>query len=147
MSGTGKSSVIRALVALGHKAVDADEDLTEPLADGRQRWREDAVQQLLDEDDALVLFLAGCEDNMFRFWSRFDEVILLSAPVDTLVQRLATRTTNPYGKTPGELNRVLLDTEMFEPELRKIASHEVVTTAPLDDVVQEVLRLAGVARG
>ena len=37
MSGTGKSSVIRALSARGFKAVDTDDGWCEPLPDGRQR--------------------------------------------------------------------------------------------------------------
>ena len=60
MSGTGKTSVIRALEARGFKAVDTDDGWCEPLPDGRQRWREDAIGQLLDTEDADVLFVAGC---------------------------------------------------------------------------------------
>ena len=63
MSGTGKSSVIEALAARGYKAVDTDDGWCEPLADGRQRWREDAIEQLLAVEDAEVLFVAGCEEN------------------------------------------------------------------------------------
>jgi predicted GTPase len=72
MSGTGKSSVVAALAAWGHKAVDADDGWCEPLPDGRQRWREDAIERLLDTEDAEVLFLAGCEENQVRFHPRFD---------------------------------------------------------------------------
>jgi hypothetical protein len=67
MSGTGKSSVIQALSARGFKAVDTDDGWCEPLPDGRQRWREDAIGQLLDTEDAGVLFVAGCEENQVRF--------------------------------------------------------------------------------
>ena len=40
MSGAGKSSVVRELVARGYKAVDTDDGWCEPLPDGRQQWRE-----------------------------------------------------------------------------------------------------------
>jgi hypothetical protein len=43
MSGTGKSAVIRELVARGHKAVDTDDGWCELGRDGRQMWREDAM--------------------------------------------------------------------------------------------------------
>jgi len=59
MSGTGMSSVIHALSACGFKAVDPDDGWCEPLPDGRQRWREDAIGRLLDTEDADVLFIAG----------------------------------------------------------------------------------------
>ena len=142
MSGAGKSSVVRALVARGYKAIDADDGWCEPQPDGRQRWREDAIGQLLDTEDADVLFIAGCEENQARFHPRFDLIILLSAPAEVLVERLASRTTNPFGKSPGDLDRVLDDLRAVEPLLRTVADQEIRTTKPLSDVVTEVLRLA-----
>jgi len=142
MSGTGKSSVIHALAARGYKAIDADEGWCEPLPDGRQRWREDAIEQLLDTHDAGVMFIAGCEENQVRFHPRFDLIILLSAPAEVLVGRLASRANNPFGKSPAELERVLDDLRAVEPLLRRAADHEIRTTMPLSDVVTEVLRLA-----
>ena len=142
MSGTGKSSVIGALSARGFKAVDTDDGWCEPLPDGRQRWREDAISQLLDTEDAGLLFVAGCEENQVRFHPRFDLIILLSAPVDVLTQRLASRTANSFGRAPGELERVLDDVQVVEPLLRKAAAHEIRTTMPLDEVVAAVLHLA-----
>ena len=141
MSGTGKSSIVRELAARGYKAVDTDDGWSEPLPDGRQRWREDAIGRLLDTEDADVLFLAGCEENQAQFHPRFDHIVLLSAPVETLLERVATRTGNPYGKSPDDLSRILDDLENVEPLLRRVADHEIRTTAPLDEVVEDVLRL------
>ena len=115
----------------------------EPLPDGRLRWREEAIGRLLDTEDVDILFVAGCEENQVIFHSRFDHIILLSAPVETLVCRLATRTTNSFGKAPEELARVLADVATVEPLLRRAATAEVRTTAPLADVVHEVLALCG----
>jgi dephospho-CoA kinase len=141
MSGTGKSSVVRALVASGYKAVDTDDGWCEPLPDGRQQWREDAIAALLASEDTDVLFLAGCEENQVRFHPEFDRIILLSAPPDVLLDRLAARTSNSFGKAPGELGRILDDLAAIEPLLRRAADHEVCTTMPLRDVVAAVLRL------
>ena len=143
MSGTGKSSVIGALAARGYKAVDTDDGWCETLPDGRQRWREEAVEQLLAIEDADVLFVAGCEENQVRFHPRFDVIILLSAPAEILAERLASRTSNSYGKTPGELRRVFDDLQVVEPLLRNAADYEISTTMPLNDVVTAVLRLIG----
>ena len=142
MSGTGKSSVIRALAARGYKAIDTDDGWSQPLPDGRQQWREDAIAQLLATEDTGVLFIAGCEENQVQFHPQFDIIILLSAPPETLTERLARRTSNTYGKTPQELSRVLADLRNVEPLLRQVADHEVRTTMPLDDVVTAILRLA-----
>ena len=143
MSGTGKSSVVRALAARGYKAVDTDDGWTRPLPDGRQLWREDAIAALLVTEDADVLFVAGCEENQVQFHPQFDHIVLLSAPPETLLQRLASRTGNPYGKVPEERQRVLDDQQAVEPRLRRVADHEVRTTMPLDDVVTTILRLVG----
>ena len=57
-----------------------------------------------------------------------------------IVERLATRTNNPYGKDPEELAQVLGYVETVEPLLRRGASLEVDTSVPLDQVVETILR-------
>jgi shikimate kinase len=141
MSGTGKSSVVRELTARGYKAVDTDDGWCEPLPDGRQQWREDAVERLLDTEDADVLFVAGCEENQVRFHPRFDHIVLLSAPLETLLERLATRTENPYGKAPEERRRFLEDVQTVEPLLRQVATAEIHTTTTLNEVVSTILEI------
>lgn len=79
--------------------------------------------------------------DQVRFHAQFDHIVLLSAPLETLVERLATRTDNPFGKAPEELRRILDDVETIEPLLRRVAAHEVRTTMPLNEVVTTVLRL------
>jgi dephospho-CoA kinase len=143
MSGTGKSAVVRALAARGFKAVDTDDGWSEPQPDGRQQWREDAIAGLLATEDAPVLFVAGCEENQVRFHAQFDHIVLLSAPAEILAGRLATRTGNPYGKAPGELDRILADLDSVEPLLRQVADYEIQTTMPVDEVVATILRLVG----
>lgn len=139
MSGTGKSTVVRALVARGIHAVDADDGLCEPTPDGRQRLREDAVEALLEAARDAPLVLAACEENQVRFQPRFDAIVLLSAPADVLVERLAARTTNPFGSRPGEVERILADLREIEPLLRRVAHREIDATAPLEAVVDAVL--------
>ena len=140
MSGTGKSSVIRELVNRGYKAIDTDDGWSEPQPDGRQQWREDAIQALPGTEEADVLFVAGCGENQVKFHAQFDRIVLLRAPLETMIERMATRTNSPYGKDPEEFRRFLEDVETVEPLLRHVAHHEVRTTAPLDEVVASVLR-------
>lgn len=156
MSGTGKSTVIRELAARGYAAVDTDygglselvsvpEDEPTGLDPGQDWvWDEDRIQALLSSDID-VLFLGGCSPNQGRFYPQLDHVILLTAPVAVLVERLANRTNNPYGKRPEEVARTLSLQQTVEPLLRRGASHEIDTSAPLDEVVVEVLRCVGLA--
>jgi len=139
MSGVGKSSVIAELRARGFRAVDTDEGWCEPLPDGRQQWRESAVRELLDSDDTDVLFVAGCEENQVVFYPQFDHVVLLSAPLGVLAERLALRTNNPYGKSAEDWRRVVADVEAVEPLLRRGADHEVMADVALEEVVSAVL--------
>lgn len=156
LSGTGKSTVIRRLAALGYRAVDADTDewsrwtddvrtpaeLGPPVEPGRDWvWREDRIQRLLSAGDAGVLFVGGCAENMSQFYPQFDRIILLSAPPEIIVQRLATRTGNPYGKRPDQVRRVLDQVQTIEPLLRERADFEIDTSIPVDQVVDAVLRL------
>ena len=88
-----------------------------------------------------MLFLSGCAPNQGRFYPQFDHIVLLTAPAAVLVARLATRATNPYGKHPDEVARVLALQQTVEPLLRGGAGLVVDTSAPLDQVVATVLRL------
>jgi shikimate kinase len=143
MSGTGKSTVIAALAARGFTAVDLDAPgWSEYGPDGDWIWCEGRVQDLLSAEDDDILFVSGCAENQVRFHPQFDQIILLSAPAEVLIERLRTRTNNAYGKHPDELAAVLRYLETVEPRLRRVAGHEVDATAPLDEVVATVLRLA-----
>ena len=142
MSGAGKSTVIGALRARGYRAVDMDEPgWSEYTPDGDWVWREDRVHDLLSQGDSEALFVSGCASNQGKFYRQFDEIVLLSAPAEVLIERLATRTNNPYGKHPDELAATLYNLETIEPLLRRSAGHEIDTRAPLDQVVATVLRL------
>jgi dephospho-CoA kinase len=145
MSGTGKSSVIRALAARGLKAIDTDwnPEWESVGTDGDEWvWREDRIRLLLDEEDADALFLSACVANQGKFYDRFDQVILLSAPESITVQRLADRTDNPYGKRPEEMVDVLHYKATVEPMLRKAASAEIDTNIPLAEVVSKILEIS-----
>jgi shikimate kinase len=148
MSGTGKSTVIRSLQELGHRAVDFDtpEWSEHRLVDGERDWvwREDRVAALLQSHRDGALFVSGCAINQRLFYPQLDEIVLLSAPWQVLKDRLETRTTNTYGKTPEEIALIQHHIATVEPLLRRIATFEVDTAAPLDDVVKIVLRLTGV---
>ena len=141
MSGTGKSSVICALAARGYKAIDTDYGWSEHGPDGDWVWSENRIQQLLSTEDSDVLFLCGCATNQGKFHPQFDHIILLSAPAAVIVERLRTRTNNPYGQDPKELAETLGYLQTVEPLLRRGASHEIDTSIPLDQVVERVLQI------
>jgi shikimate kinase len=144
MSGTGKSTVLAELARRGHRVVDTDddgwsEDVLLPDGSGVERlWREDRMTSLLSEDGDGVLFVSGCTSNQGKFYQRFDAVVLLTGPSEVLLERIAQRTSNPFGKDPAELDRILMDIATVEPLLRRMASVEVSTDRPIREVVEAV---------
>lgn len=144
MSGVGKSTLVEELEARGYRAVDIDQpEWSEHAPDGDWVWREDRVRKLLAAGDGAWLFVSGCAENQVKFHSRFDYIVLLSAPKDVVVGRLATRTNNPYGKRPEEVAEVLGYLDTVEPRLRRVASHEVDTSVLVGEVAERVLQLVG----
>src|SRR5687767_12702771 len=107
MSGVGKSTVLDRLASRGYRVVDTDrggwqECVPRPGGAGAEpQWREDLVDALIGEHERSgePLFIAGTVWNQGRFRARFDEVVLLSAPLAVMLDRVAARDTNPFGKT------------------------------------------------
>jgi shikimate kinase len=152
MSGTGKSSVIQELVARGYRAHDLDTpewsewidaDPSDVLTPARGKdwvWREDRVRALLSEPDDGTLFISGCAENMGQLFPLIDAVILLSAPVATIMQRLRTRSPGSYGSVAEERRKVIDLISTIEPLLRKSADYEIDTERPIQATVDEILR-------
>ena len=85
--------------------------------------------------------------NQSTFYDRFDAVVLLSAPTDVLLDRIARRTTNDYGKTPLERAMILADVAEVEPLLRKGCTHELDASRPLDEIVEDLIAIRGAPDG
>ena len=143
MSGTGKSSALVELGRLGFEVVDTDDPGWTDWSDteGGYVWREDRIESLLAADTGAALFVSGKVSNQGKFYSRFDAVVLLSAPVDVLLVRIENRTTNSYGRNPEERELFLQDLAEVEPLLRRSCTHELDATQPLDRVVRQLAEL------
>lgn len=147
MSGTGKSACLEVLGSRGFHVVDTDSDewstwVTDADGSPDWIWREEAVASLLDRYVHGQLFVAGCRTNQGTFYSRFDQVVLLSAPAEVLLERVRHRSNNPYGKSDDERREILHYIHEVEPRLRATATVEIDATGPLIDVVSQLERLA-----
>jgi shikimate kinase len=144
MSGTGKSKVLAELSRRGNQVVDTDDpgwivefktpDGPEPM------WDLDRMVELLDGHRVGWLFVAGCAANQRALYDRFDAVVLLTAPVDVVLARVAQR-VNPFGSVLQDRHKIVSDLAAYEPVLRAGADHEIMTTVPVAEVV-EVERIA-----
>jgi shikimate kinase len=153
MSGTGKSAVIRELGARGYRALDLDtpewshwvdaapSDGLTPAEGQDWVWREDRVRDLLSTPRDGPLFISGCAENMGRLFPLIETVILLSAPVDTIMARLTVRSAGSYGSTAEERRKVVELIATVEPLLRQAAHYEIDTGGPVPATVDAILRL------
>ncbi len=147
MSGTGKSTALKLLGERGYQVVDTDSDAWSEwvtLPDGSLDWvwREDAIRKLLEERGPGSLFVAGCKTNQGAFYPMFDEIVLLSAPAEVLLERIATRRDNPYGRSPEERSLILRHVAEVEPLLRATATLEIDAALPIESVVEQLEALA-----
>lgn len=146
MSGVGKSTALAELARRGYTTVDTDEGRWIEVIEGEPLWREPLIDELLDRPRERPVFVQGTVANQGRFYDQFDAIVLLSAPVDVVLDRIGRRMNNPFGKTAEERSRILADIAEVEPLLRRAATHEIDTSRPLLEVVDTLASIAdGVA--
>ena len=151
MSGTGKSTALNRLEERGYRVVDTDfgewiEQVDLPDGTGTEpQWNEDRIDALIAEHERSgePLFISGTVWNQGKFYPRFAEVVLFSAPLAVMLERIATRDTNPFGKSPEERARIVEDKAEIEPLLRASATVELDTRRPIAEVVSELAAFAG----
>jgi shikimate kinase len=129
MSGTGKSTVLAELARRGHRTVDTDVDgwlITEGT------WDAQRMDRLLAHERDIVV--SGTVDNQGRFYDRFHHVVLLSAPLAVLMERVAGRTNNPYGRTAAQRAEIAGYVRTVEPLLRRGATLELDGRRPVSEL-------------
>jgi broad-specificity NMP kinase len=153
MSGTGKSAVVRELAVRGYQAYDLNTpewsewiaaDSSDALTPAKGKdwvWREGRVRALLSKPADGLLLISGCAENMTKLFPLIDTVILLSAPIETILERLAARSLDNYGHVAEERRKVAELISTIEPLLRESADHEIDTRRPTTDTVDEILRI------
>ncbi|MEO3814308.1 hypothetical protein ABGB17_35365 [Sphaerisporangium sp. B11E5] len=170
-SGTGKSAVCGVLRARGYVAFDADMDgfcrwidrvdgevvmdPPDPVPAGwldRYGWAivREQVETLVEESRSRITFLCGSAENEADVRDLFDLIVGLVIDEDILRHRLATRTTNTFGRHPEELAAAL----KWNPRMRAIYESHGATiidaskplTEVVDSVIDAVQELTGGAR-
>ena len=152
MAGTGKSSALAELARRGYRVVDTDDPgwrvyraYVEPVDElhrGEYLWVEELITALLDTDEDRTLFIAGGASNQAKFYDRFDAVVLLTAPADVILERVARRSENEYGKTSLERAEILADLVEVEPLLRRECTHELDASRPVAEIVADLIEIA-----
>jgi hypothetical protein len=159
VSGSGKSSVCEILRSQGRMAVDADwegfsqwvhrgtgEPVQDPPYPVPEGWLDDfawmvrpeAVERLAAGLGSRVCFLCGGFENEVEVMPFFDRVVCLVVDESTLRDRLASRTTNAFGRHPEELRAALSWRLAFDDQFRKCGAAIIDATQPLRVVSAQV---------
>lgn len=149
MSGAGKSTALAELARRGFSVVETDHAPWSEWSEqaGGYVWNEERISELLVRPHETTLFLSGAVSNQGRFYPRFDAVVLLSAPVDVLLRRVESRTTNDFGKAIDERERIVADISGAEPLLRATCTHEIDATQSVASVVAELVAIGADGSG
>nr|WP_245432387.1 shikimate kinase [Mesorhizobium loti] len=122
--------------------VDAAPDDTLTPGDGKDWvWQLDKVRALLSESREDMLFISGCCENMEELFPLIDSIVLLSIPIDTIMQRVIARAAGGYGHAGEERMKIAALVEMIEPLLRESAGHEIDSSGPVETTVGRILEL------
>ncbi len=145
LSGAGKSSVYEELIARGYNAISTDRawkyraDPDTGLAGDNWMWDRQKALSELESPKSDVLFVCGSSRNRDCFLPYFTKVFNLRIDDDTMRRRLQERTNNDFGKQPEELERTL---RLNRRDEKPAGAIDVDATQPLEQVVDELLRLA-----
>jgi hypothetical protein len=163
-SGVGKSTACELLKSRGEVAVDADwegysrwvdrtsgrvvTDPPYPVPAGwleRFAWRIDRqqVETLAASTGEHTAFLFGSVENERDAWDLFDVVVCLVADSETLRHRLATRTTNSFGKHPEELAAVLKWNDHMVSNYQRLGAKIIDATQPPPTVADAIVAAGG----
>jgi dephospho-CoA kinase len=169
LSGSGKSTVCKELIKRGYEAHDADSEgfnrwcnrktglpvikwLHSKNADKSEKWTDDyawdtsriKVRKLAKRAKNKLIFLCGISANEETVLGLFAKVICLAIDKKTLKYRLATRTTNDFGKAPHQLKKVLEWHGAYLDKKLEKGAIAIDATQPIEKVTQQVLDIISV---
>lgn len=150
LSGVGKSSVCEELIRRGYTAISADRAWAYnadpetgmpggPVGHDTWVWEQSAAVRELEGPDPEVLFVCGSSRNSDLFLPYFRRVFNLRIDDDTMRCRLEARNDEDW---PLGQEGVELMLELNRKGERLAGAMDVDATRPLDQVVDELLRLA-----
>jgi len=161
-SGAGKSTVRNELIKRDYEAYDTDEDgmsgwydnqTLEPVERPEEKDRPadwykkhdyrmsaERVRELAEQAKTKLIFVCGIPANDNEFREYYDKIICLVIDEETMKQRVATRTTNEFGKSSDELKLMLYWHGKMLERYKEWGATMIDAAQPLDNVVDEVIK-------
>jgi shikimate kinase len=82
--------------------------------------------------------VSGTVENQRRFYDRFEHIVLISAPLDVLLERVSRRRNNPYGRTAAQRAEIASNMRIVEPLLRRGVTLELSGQLPVSDLADAI---------
>lgn len=160
---TGKSTVCTELRKRGYAAYDGDNDYLSWFFDKTGRpvlipdeertldfvlnhpriIHRDIIKAFANEYENKPAFICNNPQNEPELQDLFDKIFALVIDVDTMKHRLATRTTNTWGKLPYELQYTLDNLQERDDMYERYSYTKVDALQPIKGVVDQILEEAG----
>lgn len=157
-SGAGKSTIAKKIRAAGIEAVDIDHgycawqhresraflpvnpsSFSAAFLDAHD-WvcNADKVARLLAQP-ARPIAVVGISNNQDSILHLFNRVILLQCSADRLVERLATRTDNGFGKTACQREMILGYHRSFEEKMIRGGAIALANDGPIEPTINRIM--------
>lgn len=162
VEGSGKTTICKALSAKGYTAIDIDEEglssrydkdtwnrasALPPANQSSSTWyleREWKIKpgellKIKQPAQSEIVFVCGITDNFNEIKDIFDKIICLTLDEAAIRKRLATRTTNNFGKNAAELEYIFSKHEAYEEDNKDFGSIMVDASRSLAEVIDAIL--------
>ncbi len=102
-------------------------------------WDPDKIKELLSSKEPVLI--CGLSSTQYEFYNLFDKIFVLTIDEDTMLQRLANRDTNDFGKHPEERARMKNIRQKVQADLLNSDKCIAIdSTQPVRKVVTEIMR-------
>lgn len=157
VSGTGKSTVCKALHTMGYDAIDIESvdglyelvnEKTGEVIPGNLEQISEGVdwncnklrlEKLIASQTSELTFYCGGMSNTFEVWDVFDLVIMLTISDEATIKRLSTRQSGEFGSTAVNKDWVLSWKHSFEKRLLDAGAAPVNAEGAPQEVTKLIL--------
>jgi len=160
VTGSGKSTVSRALQQAGYRAIDIedvpglftlvhektgepmpahDQTKVELVRQGDWNCDKQKLTNLIAEQTADTCFYCGAASNYTEIWNLFDQVVFLHVSDETTLKRLSTRKLGEFGNSEEVRRWVLTWKSWLENEWLTAGATPVTAEEPPQSVALKVV--------
>lgn len=158
VSGSGKSTLKELLRKRGYQAIDIDDgyadwrkvDTHEVVSydpQGGEAWLEtvdwllrvDALTNRINRSRDKTLFVVGSAGDLREHLDLFNVVFLLQySSIEQIKYRIASRTNNPFGKNPGEIENIRSYFKSYQDEMITGGAIAIDCMLPTEQIIKYI---------